>query len=166
MDLREIDADAVLEIIDKGDVDYHNCWLGRAYATFGSGPVPRAFHGVLSAEVAKVIAALGEIELAGRIALYRGLSCEPDLSSIGRHWSDSRAVALEHGPYILKANVCADDVDWCGTVLRRIGWPREREFTLKPEALILVETIACRGHIISADVEVSVSKSCPTPSLR
>jgi len=166
MELRDVDADAVLRMLDEGDTDHQNCWLGRAHASFGGGPVPQAFRDVLAAEIAKAAAGIGAAGADGGIVLHRGLSAEPDLSRIGRHWSDSRAVASDYGPYLATATVSADDVDWCATVLRRIGWPREREVTLRPEARVLVATVEHGQRIVAVDVEAAVSDQGPAPRLR
>jgi hypothetical protein len=158
MDLQNVDVDAIFRILAEGDVDHHNCWLGRAYHSFGGRPVSQAFRAAVAAEIGKAREALKSFDDAGDLVLYRGLLCEPDLSSVGRHWSNDKAVANEYGPYLVTANVSTDAVDWCGTVLRRIGWPHEREITLARDAHVLVLAVEHSGRVLATDVEAPVSK--------
>ncbi len=159
MGLQDVDVDAVLRALADGDVDHHNCWLGRAYHSFDGMAPPEAFRAVLEAEIAKVAVALSAAASAGTITLYRGLASDPDLAAIGRHWSGSRAVAQGYGPYLVTTAIPTDAIDWCGTVIRRIGWPHEVEFTLLPDAHVLIETIEHRNRVLTAAAETRVSNT-------
>lgn len=73
--------------------------------------------------------------VAGWIAqptpLFRGLYRAPDPTRpLGKHWTDYRYTATDRARYILTADVTVEMIDWPGTIIRRISWPKEREFTL------------------------------------
>lgn len=128
--LDSITVERIIDSIPHADEDIqNNSWLGRAYHST-SGRPSELFIADLTTELDKLKAQLGEW-IASPTPLIRGLRHPPqDSRPLGKHWTDYRYTALSHGHYFLHASVKPGMIDWMGTVMRRLSWIKEREFTL------------------------------------
>jgi hypothetical protein len=84
--------------------------------------------------------------------LMRGLRHAPKPGqALGIHWTDKQITAQDYGngAFLLRADVRPDQIDWHGTILRRLVWPKEREFTLIPGSE-LKGTVEHKNQIIGA----------------
>lgn len=123
-------ADLLRFLSGSSHDDLHLGWLSRAQEAAGDPP-PADFVAMVEQELAQAIATLPQGNVA---TLYRGLQERLRDDDSGRHWSDSFTVALRYGPHTYGALAMANDIDWPGTLARRISWPDEREVSLVPQA--------------------------------
>ncbi|MCE6958270.1 hypothetical protein LAZ40_04270 [Cereibacter sphaeroides] len=132
--LEAVTADEVIERLSAGEVETGH-WLDRALTACG-GTVPQAFRNDLAREIGRAVLEIrADLSANGRLLLYRGLDRAPERGRArGIHWTADPDVAAGFGPHVLALEVDPADVDWVATVIRRIGWPKEREISLRPAA--------------------------------
>ena len=119
--------------------DFSLSWLARYYQSFEDSGVKHweaAFIEAIQPKVDEAIEVLGAW-VANPTPLMRGLREAPKANHpLGIHWTDKRITAQDYGngKFLLTANVRPDQIDWAYTLTRRIAWPKENEFSLKPGA--------------------------------
>ena len=120
--------------------DIVNSWIARAYDAAGGGTARLApeFVSYLESEVERV-----KRDLSGWIAnptpLMRGLREPPkENEPLGVHWTDKKITAQDYGDgkYLLQAQVSPNQIDWLYTLVRRIAWPKENEYSLKKGSIV------------------------------
>lgn len=139
--LSAITARQIIDAIPQADYDIQiNAWLGRAYNAAGKKPSQK-FIDELDEALVELKRELRQW-IDAPTPLMRGLQGSPENGrSVGTHWTDYRYTALSHGHYIMHATVLPGSIDWMATIMRRLSWPKEREFSL------------LRGTIMNYEVE-------------
>lgn len=130
MTLDEITVSDILHYLDTTHYDTHLGWLSRAYVSAGDPP-QKGFLDMVEMELDAVRVLLPK---GDTIKLYRGLNRPIENERTNLHWTESYAVAQQHGRFVYVTSVAPEQVDWLGTVVRRISWPKEQEISLHADA--------------------------------
>lgn len=150
--LDRITAETIIHALEtRNDSDFHNSWLVRALEA-QNGTVQEGFIRDIEERLELVKKLLAPITQSNPVTLWRGTSRPPE-NGMGIHWSDNRAVAEMHGPYLAEALVSHQSIDWIATVIRRMSWPREYEVSLTPGSHIIVQSITSGKEIIAPRYE-------------
>lgn len=117
--------------------DFTLSWLARFYQSFEDSGLTNwedAFVENIQPKVDEALAVL-DAWIANPTPLMRGLREAPKPNRpLGIHWTDNHSTAHQYGDgkYLLTAVVRPDQINWQYTLTRRIAWPKENEFSLKP----------------------------------
>lgn len=131
--LDTITANDILAAIPDSPDDVQNGWLGRAYHFANGAAPPESFMVKFREDVERVKEMLSAWA-HNPTPLIRGLRHPPKKNHpLGVHWTDKDITAQDYGNggYILRARISPTDINWRDTILRRLAWPKENEFSVK-----------------------------------
>ena len=133
--LSDITAEMVLSSIDDAPKDVQS-WMARGRWDTSQGD-PN-FIAMVEDKVARVKADLMKWVQAPT-PLLRGLSRAPKrINGIGVHWTKDESVARNYAKdqFLIKARIRPEHIDWLATVMRRLAWSFEGEFSVIPGTMI------------------------------
>lgn len=124
-----ISADMIIDALrERDDPDFTNTWLVRGLEAVDWRVTP-AIHADIEKALLAAQEAIQPVWVQEDALLWRGFT-EAPRGDLGVHWADTRRHAERHGSYIVSARVQNASIDWIGTLIRRICWPKEHEVSL------------------------------------
>lgn len=141
-DLDDVSLKTILDYFPSAPNDVNRGWLATA---INDSAYSEKFLETAGAEIEKIKNELRDW-VENPTPLYRGLKEQNPPSEnkpVGIHWTNHMITAEDYanGGHILIANIQPNQINWMDTILRRLAWKHEREFSVKPGTPVHAEMV-------------------------